>query len=80
MSCGDWRRPAALRIPTFCVLSNRTLEGIALARPRDQRALLGVRGVGARVVEPHGPAILGLVRCYDEGEPIGSCLRRQVGR
>jgi DNA topoisomerase-3 len=70
-----WRMEVArrLRIPAFCVLSNRTLEGIALARPRDRPALLGVRGVGAKVAERHGPAILGLVRRHDEGEPIGSC-------
>jgi hypothetical protein len=33
----------------------------------------GGRRVGAKAVEQHGPAILGLVRSHDEGEPIGSC-------
>jgi DNA topoisomerase-3 len=68
-----WRLATArrLEIPAFCVFSNRTLEGIALARPREERALLGVRGVGPKVVERHGQEIIGLVRRFDEGEPLG---------
>jgi len=59
-----WRTAEARRrgVPAYCVLSNRTIEGIAGLRPRDERALLSVRGVGAKVVEQFGEAILGLVR------------------
>jgi superfamily II DNA helicase RecQ len=44
--------------PALCVLSNRTLEDIARARPKDLHALLRVKGVGPRVVERYGAAIL----------------------
>jgi len=50
------------RVPAFCVLSNRTLEAIALVRPLDESALLRVRGVGGKIVERCGEAILPLVR------------------
>jgi ATP-dependent DNA helicase RecQ len=49
-------------VPAYCVLPNRTLEGIAAARPRDEQGLFGVKGVGAKVAEQFGAAILGLVR------------------
>jgi len=58
-----WRADEARRrnVPAYCVLTNRTIDGIAAVRPRDARALLAVHGVGARVVERFGRAILDLV-------------------
>jgi DNA topoisomerase-3 len=59
-----WRLVEARRrkVPAFCVLSDRTLGEIARARPTDLRALLGVKGVGGKVVERYGAAILARVR------------------
>jgi len=59
-----WRLEQARReqVPAFCVMSNRTLEGIARLRPRTEDDLFQVRGVGARVVERWGRAILSIVR------------------
>jgi superfamily II DNA helicase RecQ len=59
-----WRQAEARRrqVPAFCVLSNRTLEGIARARPEDDQTLLRVKGVGYKVVEQYGAAILERVR------------------
>jgi DNA topoisomerase-3 len=59
-----WRLEESRRreVPAFCVLSNKTLQGIASARPRDERTLLGVKGVGPKVVAEFGDAILALVR------------------
>ncbi len=66
-----WRQAETRRrrVPAFCVLSNRTLEEIARSRPENERALLGVKGVGHKVVERYGAAILALVRrsAADEG-------------
>ena len=58
-----WRQTEARRqqVPAFCVLSNRTLEGIARSRPEDDHALLRVKGVGHKVVERYGATILELV-------------------
>jgi ATP-dependent DNA helicase RecQ len=51
-----------MSVPAFCVLSNRTLEAIAAARPRSEDELLDVHGVGPKVVERFGSAILSLIR------------------
>ncbi len=55
-----WRLTEARRqkVPTFHVLTNRTLEGIARSRPEDEQALLRVKGVGHKIVERYGVAIL----------------------
>ena len=59
-----WRLAEARRaqVPAFHVLSNRTLEGIAHARPENEQALLRVKGVGPKIVERYGAAILERVR------------------
>lgn len=58
-----WRGEAAKELgwPAFRVASNRTLEGIAQAAPRDERALSAVRGVGPWLLETHGPRLLEIV-------------------
>ena len=58
-----WRLGEARRrkVPAYCVLSNRTIEEIARARPHEERALLAVKGIGHKVVEQYGAAILALV-------------------
>ena len=59
-----WRLEEARRrrVPAFCVLSNRTIEGIATALPQNERDLLSVKGVGPKVVAQFGAALLALVR------------------
>jgi DNA topoisomerase-3 len=59
-----WRGAEAKRrrIPAFRVMTNATLQGIAIARPRDERELLEVKGIGPALASKYGPALLELVR------------------
>jgi len=59
-----WRTAEAKRrrLPAFRVLSNAALEGIAAARPRDERALLAVKGIGPTLAAKFGEALLEIVR------------------
>ena len=56
------------KVPAYCVLPNRTLEEIARVRPADAQALLAVKGLGPRLIEQYGAAILALVRGGATGE------------
>ncbi len=56
---GEARR---LRQPAFRILTDRTLMGIAAARPRTEAELLAVRGMGPGLVRRFGRAILEVVR------------------
>jgi len=60
----SWRLREAhrLHVPAFCVLSNRTLEEIASVQPKTEDELLDIHGVGPKVVERFGRAILEKVR------------------
>lgn len=57
-----WRTAEAkrLRVPAFCVLQDRTLTAVALARPTTPRQLLEVAGIGPAKAERFGSAILEL--------------------
>ncbi len=59
-----WRGAEAKRrrIPAFRVMTNAALQGIAAARPRDERELLEVKGIGPALSAKYGPALLELVR------------------
>ncbi len=59
-----WRaRTAKARgVPAYVVFSDATLAGIASARPRDEDALLGVKGVGERKLSDFGADVLAIVR------------------
>jgi len=59
-----WRSAEARQrqVPVYCVLSNRTLERIARVRPESPRALGAVSGIGPKIAERYGAAILALVR------------------
>ena len=46
----------------FRVLSNRTLEALAQARPRSNHALLEVPGIGPQKLEAYGSALLQVIR------------------
>ena len=52
----------ARAVPAYVVFSDATLAGIAAARPRDEDALLGVKGVGERKLEEFGADVLAIVR------------------
>ena len=55
-----WRTSEAkrLRVPPYCVLHDRTLTAVALARPTNPRQLLDIAGIGPGKVEKFGAAIL----------------------
>ncbi|MBM4335687.1 MAG: DNA topoisomerase III [Deltaproteobacteria bacterium] len=59
-----WRGAEAKRrrIPAFRVMTNAALQGIAASRPRDERALLAVKGIGPALAAKYGPALLEIVR------------------
>jgi ATP-dependent DNA helicase RecQ len=56
----EWRTGEAkrLRVPSYCVLHDRTLTAVALARPVNPRQLLEIDGIGPGKAEKFGPAIL----------------------
>ena len=49
------------RIPAFRIFGDSTLVEIAAARPRDEEALLAIRGVGATIVRKYGDKLLRLI-------------------
>ena len=76
-TCGgdssDFRLKAALKAlrsaeaaskgcPAYVVFSNKVLEGIVLAKPKTESALLGVAGVGPATEAAYGKQILEIVR------------------
>ncbi len=58
-----WRLAEAKkrRIPAFYVMSDRTLAAIAAAQPRDESALLAIKGIGPALVRKYGQAVLAIV-------------------
>jgi RecQ family ATP-dependent DNA helicase len=59
-----WRLNAADGKPAFTVASNRTLTGIAAARPGDAAALIEIHGVGPSFVSKYAPDVLAIVAGY----------------
>jgi DNA helicase-2/ATP-dependent DNA helicase PcrA len=59
----EWRRDRARAdgVPAYVVADNKTLAAIAVRRPSDEVALLGVSGIGQRKVAIYGDAILAIV-------------------
>jgi DNA topoisomerase-3 len=55
-----WRLGEARRrqVPAFRILTDRTLHALAAARPRDERALLDVPGIGPTLVRTYAREIL----------------------
>jgi DNA helicase-2/ATP-dependent DNA helicase PcrA len=60
----EWRRERARAdaVPAYVVADNKTLAAIAVRRPSDGVALLGVPGIGQRKVATYGDDILQIVR------------------
>jgi superfamily II DNA helicase RecQ len=63
-----WRTREAKRlgVPTFLVLNDRTLIGVANARPGTPNQLLAVDGIGPAKVEKFGAAILHLCTGFSD--------------
>ncbi len=56
-----WRREAAAGKPAYTVANDRTLMAIAVTRPRDNGALVAIRGVGPSFISKYSAAVLDLV-------------------
>jgi DNA topoisomerase-3 len=58
-----WRLAEARRrrVPAFRILTDKVLGAIATARPRDGSALQRIHGVGPKLAERYGEAILSLI-------------------
>jgi DNA helicase II / ATP-dependent DNA helicase PcrA len=58
-----WRRETAgrLGVPAYVVLHDSTIEDIARRRPRTERDLLGISGIGPSKLEQYGDDLLGVV-------------------
>jgi superfamily II DNA helicase RecQ len=58
-----WRRELAraAAVPAYVIFDNKTLRGVASARPRTTDALLEVPGVGPVKLERYGAALLEVV-------------------
>ncbi|MFK5956128.1 MAG: ATP-dependent DNA helicase RecQ [Planctomycetota bacterium] len=63
-SLKDWRRKQAEEkgVPAFCILSNRSLEGVAITLPSSEEDLLAVHGIGPGKHEEFGSDLIALVR------------------
>jgi DNA topoisomerase-3 len=59
-----WRLSEAKRkrVPAFRILTDKTLYGLASARPRDEDGLLEVPGIGPKLVEKYGTVLLAMIR------------------
>jgi DNA helicase-2/ATP-dependent DNA helicase PcrA len=62
-----WRRERARAdgVPAYVVFHDRTLEEIARRRPRDERSLAGVPGIGPAKLERYAGEVLTVVAMYD---------------
>ncbi|KXZ47778.1 hypothetical protein GPECTOR_33g660 [Gonium pectorale] len=59
-------------VPAFMIFHDSVIDGIVALRPRTQRDLLRVKGVGPHTVNEHGQALLALVGEFVvNAEPAG---------
>jgi DNA topoisomerase-3 len=58
-----WRKAEAQkrRVPAFRILTDRTLNALAAARPGDEVGLLNIPGIGPTIVQKYGREILGIL-------------------
>jgi ATP-dependent DNA helicase RecQ len=57
-----WELAKAADVPAYVVASNRTLLGIAAARPTNEDALLSIHGMGRQRVARYGASFVDAVR------------------
>ena len=62
MRLKDWRREQykALKIPSYMVMSNKTLQDIATIIPRSREELMTIKGFGKASWEKYGEEILAI--------------------
>jgi DNA topoisomerase III len=62
----SWRMAVAAqrRVPAYRVITDDALYGIAAARPANAQALLQVKGIGEKIAERYGLAILQIVEKF----------------
>ncbi len=58
----EWRRERASGNPAYTVCADRALRSIAVHRPADDDALLGIAGIGPAFMERHADSLLALLR------------------
>ena len=49
------------RMPAYRVLTDQTLLAVATLKPRTMEALMGVKGIGAKIAERYGQALLAVI-------------------
>ena len=49
------------KIPPYCVFSNKVLESIAIAKPKDYNSLINIKGIGKEKINQYGNMILEIV-------------------
>ncbi len=59
----EWRSETSktLKVPAYVVFSDNTLTAIAEQRPRDDRSLVAIPGIGAKKLERFGADVLAIV-------------------
>lgn len=55
------RRATEKGVPAYCILTNKSLEGVARARPANEGELLSVHGIGPSKHEEFGDELLALI-------------------
>ena len=56
------------QVPAYVVFPDRTLQEMALRRPRSLTALSGIRGVGPAKLDKYGESFLALIAGNDDTE------------
>ncbi|NYF52040.1 RecQ family ATP-dependent DNA helicase [Tunturiibacter gelidoferens] len=67
----EWRKIEAAKTckPAFMVFSDAVLNAIVLSRPTTIPSLLQLQGIGPRIADTHGAAIIALCRTQDPFSP-----------
>ncbi|HVR44627.1 MAG TPA: DNA helicase RecQ [Thermoanaerobaculia bacterium] len=80
----EWRREQASRrgVPPFVIFGDRTLRGLAAARPSTRERLRAVSGVGDAKLAEYGEAVLAIVRahCATTGASLDAPSTEEAGR
>lgn len=63
MQLKEWRTEKAREagLPSYCILPNATLDGLARARPQTTAALRRVKGIGEKTADAYGAELLALL-------------------
>ena len=59
-----WRaeQAAALKVPAYCIFSQKALYALAAAAPKTEAELAGIHGIGPKKLAQYGEALLDVVR------------------